>query len=92
MYKTVLSKEYEKGYVRAIKRGFNISQLNVIVNILIAGKKLPNICRDHKLRGKYDGYRECHIAFDWLLIYQIDKTKNILYLIRTGTHDDLFGI
>jgi mRNA interferase YafQ len=31
---------------------------------------------------------ECHIGFDWLLIYQVDREEVRLY--RTGTHSDLF--
>ena len=33
---------------------------------------------------------ECHIQPDWLLIYQYDHTDLYLYLVRTGTHSDLF--
>ncbi|WP_414628476.1 type II toxin-antitoxin system mRNA interferase toxin, RelE/StbE family [Tetragenococcus muriaticus] len=32
---------------------------------------------------------ECHIQPDWLLIYEIDE--EYLYLLRTGTHSDLFN-
>ena len=44
----------------------------------------------HQLVGDYGGCRECHIAPDWLLVYEIDGTELILYLTRTGTHSDLF--
>jgi len=46
--------------------------------------------RDHALKGNYIGRRECHISSDWLLIYRVDG--NELYLDRTGTHADLFGM
>jgi len=42
------------------------------------------------LHGDYEGFRECHILPDWLLIYQIKKDKLILLLVRTGSHSDLF--
>ena len=42
------------------------------------------------LTGNYTGRRECHIAPDWLLIYQIIETNLILILTRTGSHSDLF--
>ena len=35
-------------------------------------------------------HRECHIQPDWLLIYY--QTDTELYLYRTGTHADLFGL
>ena len=31
---------------------------------------------------------ECHIEPDWLLIYQMNETE--LWLVRTGSHADLF--
>ena len=34
--------------------------------------------------------RQCHIAPDWLLIYQIHENILILELTRTGSHSDLF--
>ena len=46
--------------------------------------------KDHKLSGNYEGCRECHILPDWLLTYRI--TEDEIYLVRTGTHSDLFGI
>jgi mRNA interferase YafQ len=44
--------------------------------------------RDHMLAGGYRGTRECHIAPDWLLIYELAESEAVL--IRTGTHADLF--
>ncbi|MFV9647016.1 MAG: type II toxin-antitoxin system YafQ family toxin, partial [Desulfobacterales bacterium] len=50
---------------------------------------LPQECKLHPLKGKYSGYKECHIEPDWLLIWKADS-KNV-YLTRTGTHSNLFG-
>lgn len=43
---------------------------------------------NHALVGNFKGRWECHIASDWLLIYQ--RTENELVLERTGSHSDLF--
>ena len=40
------------------------------------------------LKGEWKGTWECHIASDWLLIYEVTETE--IRLIRTGTHADLF--
>ncbi|WP_210766826.1 type II toxin-antitoxin system YafQ family toxin [Streptococcus sp. NLN64] len=45
---------------------------------------------DHPLKGNYQGFRECHIEPDWLLIYAIDRGHLILTATRTGNHSDLF--
>ena len=51
---------------------------------------MPEKFRDHDLTGNYKGCRECHIQPDWLLVYEVNNDELILYLIRTGTHSDLF--
>ena len=56
---------------------------------LAEGKALDPKHRDHKLTGPFQGLRECHVRPDWLLIYQLTDAE--LILVRTGTHQDLFG-
>ena len=82
---------YKKGYKRAIKRGLPIDKLNEVVMKLANQEPLPTKYKDHSLSGRYDGYRECHIQPDWLLIYRIDNGRLVLYLLDTRTHSDLFG-
>lgn len=62
--------------------------LESMIELLAYEKKLHRQYKDHPLRSKYAGMRECHIEDDWLLIYQVEK--GILRLIATGTHEDLF--
>jgi len=45
---------------------------------------------DHPLKGEMSGYRECHIEWDWILIYQVFEDRLILSASGTGTHSDLF--
>ncbi|MBX2670484.1 type II toxin-antitoxin system YafQ family toxin, partial [Campylobacter jejuni] len=42
------------------------------------------------LKGNYIGFRECHIQQDLLLVYQKQDDKLILYLLRIGSHSELF--
>jgi len=46
--------------------------------------------RAHKLSGDYKGYWECHVKPDLLLIWEENEHINLLELVRTGTHADLF--
>jgi len=73
-----------------VKRGYNLTLLTEVIQLLADGQKLPEKNRDHSLSGNFAGCRECHIAADWLLIYEIFDGDLILYLTRTGTHSDLF--
>ena len=90
MLKIVSSNRFKRDLKTAEKRGYDFALLRQVVDTLTAEKPLPPQNRDHALTGRYAGYRECHIAPDWLLIYQIDGNDLELFLMRTGTHSDLF--
>ena len=76
----------------ARKRGLPEEELNVIVEKLAADEVLDSKYKDHPLKGRFFGFRECHIRPNWLLIYKKEDTGNLslLYLMRTGSHSDLF--
>ena len=74
---------------RMQKKGYNRELFSKLINKLKKDINLPTSYRAHKLKGKWTGYWECHVAFDWLLIYKIEDNEIVLY--RTGTHQDLFG-
>ena len=90
-YDIVITNSCKKDIKRASKQGKNIDLLFDIVDQLSEGKSLDQKYKDHKLSGKYEGKRECHIEPDFLLIYQIVETEIVLLLVRVGTHSLLFG-
>ncbi|MBE6991528.1 MAG: type II toxin-antitoxin system YafQ family toxin [Ruminococcaceae bacterium] len=90
MYSIRPTTKFQKDLKRIQKRGYNISLLTQVIRLLAAGETLPEKNKDHPLAGDYTGCRECHVAPDWLLIYEISGNDLILYLTRTGTHSDLF--
>lgn len=90
MLKIVPSNRFKKDLKLAQKRGMNLNLLRTVVNTLAEGKKLDIQYRDHELTGDYNGFRECHVQPDWLLIYRIEQGELELFLFRTGTHSDLF--
>ncbi|MCI8934927.1 MAG: type II toxin-antitoxin system YafQ family toxin [Clostridiaceae bacterium] len=90
MLEIILSNRFKKDLKLAARRGYNFNLLDEIVNKLARGEALPERNKDHALSGDYAGCRECHIAPDWLLVYQIEEGELLLYLLRTGTHSDLF--
>ena len=83
--------QFRKDYKRCKKRGLDMRLLETVVDTLLAEKPLDAKHRDHALTGNYDGFRECHIQPDWLLIYKIENGRLLLTLAWTGTHSDLFG-
>jgi mRNA interferase YafQ len=80
--------QFRRDAKRIQKRGQDLGELREIARLLAAGEPLGPKQRDHKLSGRYVGYRECHVRPDWLLIYKL--TDEELLLVRTGTHQDLF--
>lgn len=91
-YELVLTGKFKKGLKLAKKRGLNIKLLDDIVEKLLHGIPLEERHRDHELKGKYKGFRECHIQPDWLLIYLLENDVLTLTLVDTGTHADLFDM
>jgi mRNA interferase YafQ len=53
----------------------------------IPPEKLPAGMKDHQLKGKWKGVRECHLAPNVLLFYT--QEGNVITLRTIGTHDDL---
>ena len=90
MYAIEFSNRYKKSYKQAVKRGLDVKLLNDVVKQLSDGKKLDPKHKDHQLTGNYKDYRECHIQFDWLLVYLIVRKRCVLYLLDTGTHEEVF--
>ena len=79
---------FKKDVERSIARHNSPERLKKVIGMLKNGEKLPKAYKDHSLQGNYKDTRECHIKPDWLLIYSIEG--DILRLVRTGTHADLF--
>ena len=84
MYQTKFVKDLE----RTKKRGYDLTKLSAVINLLLEEEILPAKYKNHKLQGNYKDCWECHIEPDWLLIYV--KTKTEIIFARTGTHSDLF--
>lgn len=89
-YTIKMGRKFKKNYKLAQKRGLNTELLKDIIYKLSNGEPLDVNNRDHALKGKWEGFRECHIQSDWLLIYLVEDDILALTLIDTGTHADLF--
>lgn len=89
-YKIVMSSRFSKDLKAIAKRGYDLNKVKFVINELADGKPLDSKYKDHQLQGNYVGKRECHISPDWLLIYEIRNDELLLYLVRTGSHSDLF--
>lgn len=91
-YELILTGKFKKSLKLARKRGLDLSLLENIVTMLQSNIPLEEKHRDHELKGRYQGFRECHIQPDWLLIYLKEDQVLTLTLVHTGTHADLFNM
>ena len=88
------AKPFLKDWERLSRSGrYDMNQLKEAMLLLIANEgPLEPEWLDHPLGGDWEGYRECHIGGDFLLLYKLDDraTPGLLVFARAGTHADLF--
>ena len=93
--------KYEIYYTGLFKKDFkkflnDETKVKKITNTITLLKKggveaLPDYMSPHKLTGNYKGHLECHILPDLLIIWlQYDEEQNEIYLVRVGSHSELF--
>lgn len=85
-YELILTGKFKKSLKLAKKRGLDLKLLDKVITMLQNDIPLEEKYRDHELKGKYQGFRECHIQPDWLLIYLKENDVLTLTLVDTGTH------
>lgn len=72
----------------ARKRGRDVAKIEAVIDAIAHGKKLAPRHRPHRLRGELEGFWECHVEPDCLMIWDEDDRQ--IVLVRCGTHADLF--
>ncbi|MCU7937277.1 MAG: type II toxin-antitoxin system YafQ family toxin [Candidatus Thiodiazotropha sp. (ex Dulcina madagascariensis)] len=88
MLSPVRSSQFKRDVKRPQKRGKDMTNLKVLLELLIEQGTIPGFYQDHPLRGNWNGYRDAHIEPDWLLLYRVEGEE--LHLACTGSHSDLF--
>jgi mRNA interferase YafQ len=73
---------------RMKKRNKDINKLERLMTLITNEVPLPESCHEHLLHGNYEGYTECHVEPNWLLVYRFED--DIVHFARTGSHADLF--
>ena len=91
MYRIFFSKKYKKSLKKLIRSQSGLmKEVNEAINILARGERLADRYQDHLLTGKFEGFRDCHIRPDVILIYQIQEKNLILIAYNIGSHSELF--
>ena len=90
MFEIHYTTKFKKDYKTITRRGYQLELLKDVIRRLAKNGTLPKKFLPHPLTGEYKDTWECHIKPDWLLIWDIDYQTNEIWLVRTGTHSDLF--
>ncbi len=91
-YTLRFTSQFRKDVRLCQRRGYDMALLQQVMDLLRTGDPMPPQYQDHPLSGNWAGFRECHVASDWLLIYTIIRTTLVLSLTRTGIHSDLLQL
>ena len=62
--------------------------LLAVLNLLVLDAVLPRRYFDHRLSGDWEGFRDCHIKPDLVLIYEKPDAET-LRLVRIGSHSEI---
>ena len=90
MLLVIESKKYKKSLELYLRhKSFSISKLEKIITLIQKQVPLEPAYRDHKLKGKLEGTRECHIYPNILLMYKILEKELVLILVDIGSHPKL---
>jgi mRNA interferase YafQ len=68
MYSIKATNQFKKDVKRCKKRGYDLSLLEQVVDLLQKTGKVSDKYKPHKLSGDYENCWECHIKSDWLLV------------------------
>ncbi len=90
-YEIVRTRRFKTAFKRDKQlKGFKQDVFEEVVTALAEGKKLKKERKDHQLTGNLKAFRECHLAADILLVYQIDDGILVLTLVSVGNHSQVF--
>ncbi len=91
MYAVTLSHAARKSLKKYVRNGrLKISTFNQSIHFLVSGIALPASFKEHQLKGNLSGYREYHLTFDLLVIYERNVENRTITIVNIGTHQSLF--
>jgi len=92
-YVMIPSTAFKKDKKRLSNQPKKLTKVEDTLNLLKKGgvDEIPKKMKPHQLIGEYNGFLECHIEPDLLLIWEQIEEDNIIFLDRLGSHAELFG-
>lgn len=85
-YELYESPRYIQDRENLARNGYDLTDLDRVIAMLLDGERLPRRCKVHKLSGDMDGFLDCHVKDDWILLYRYRSDGLVLEAVRTGSH------
>ena len=89
MWELKFTRQFKKDLKKFKNRPDKVANLLVVLQMLKETGTVTRKYKPHILAGKYNGFMECHVENDLLLIW-LDEKKKVIKLVRIGTHSELF--
>lgn len=89
MWELRITKQFKKDLKKYQNRADKLANLSTVLKLLRETGTVTRKCKPHMLAGEYDGFMECHVENDLLLIW-LDGTEKLIKLVRLGSHSELF--
>jgi len=91
MFTLTYSHQFKKDLKRTkCNSQFRVERLENVLEQLQRQIVVEPKYRLHTLKGRFFGCYECHIQPDTLLVFEVDTTAKFIYLLRLGSHAELF--
>ena len=88
MARIIITPRFERDLKYYKRKHIDLSLLEDLVDCFEYDLPIPQKFKPHSLKGDMDGYMECHVEDDILLLY-IDDISSVT-LVRLASHDKLF--
>jgi mRNA interferase YafQ len=89
MHRLEYATQFKKDFKKITKLPIpDILEVGRVISMLQRGEPLEHKHVDHPLSGGWQGFRDCHIKPDLVLIYRVQE--GALQLARIGSHSELF--
>lgn len=82
--------QFDRDKAKSARQGKDLSLLIEVMEKLIKEQPLEAKHCDHPLKGRWKGFRDCHILNDWVLIYKVSREQKRIVFVKLGTHSELF--
>jgi len=91
-YGVAYSSKFKKDYKKFLKKKRELEAIKRTIALLAENgyEAIPHNMKPHKLVGNYVGTWECHVLPDLLLIWDQTENPKEIYLMRAGSHSELF--